>query len=254
MKDRYAVEASFYDLIYDYADDIPFYLEYASKSRGPILECACGTGRLLLPLARAGHDVLGLDSSNEMLKVLRAKLRKEALVTRKRVELVRGDMRSFSLPSRFAMALVAFASFLHNVTVQDQESCVRCIAKHLVPDGLFIVDAFNPDLTRPQQLLRLDKVKEFGTQIVLRSTAQEMDFKTQTMNCTNIYDFVAPTGAIRRKVVNYRLSYILKEQLVGLLERTGYRIEAVYGNVNREPFCEKSPRIVCVARKQEPSH
>jgi hypothetical protein len=125
------------------------------------------------------------------------------------------------------MALVGFASFLHNVTVQDQENCVRCVAKHLLPDGLFIVDAFNPDLTRPQQLPRLDKVKEFGTQIVLRFTAQEMDFKAQTMNCTNIYDFVGPTGTIRRKVVSYRLSCIFKEQLVGLLERTGYRIEAV---------------------------
>lgn len=254
MKDRYAIEASFYDILYDYAEDVPFYLEYASRADGSILECACGTGRLLLPISRAGHDVVGLDSSREMLKVLRAKLRKEDPATRKRVQLIRGDMRRFELPSRFAMAFVGFASFLHNVTVQDQENCVRCIAEHLLPGGLFIVDAFNPDLTRPQQLLRLDKVKEFGDQIVLRSTAQEMDLKTQTMNCTNIYDFVGPTGTIRRKVVSYRLSYIFKEQLVGLLERAGYRIEAVYGNAKHEPFSEKSPRIVCVARKQEPSH
>jgi SAM-dependent methyltransferase len=250
MMNRFAVEASFYDLLYDTTDDIPFYQEYASRTNGSILECACGTGRLLLPLARSGYNVVGLDSSEEMLSVFRAKLRKEDKATRRRVRLIRGDMRKFKLPSKFAMAFVGFASFLHLLTVQDEEECAKCIAEHLLPDSPFIVDVFNPDLTRPQQLLRLDKVKESGDQTVIRSTAQEMNFKNQTMNCTNIYDFVSTTGAIKRKVVSYQLRYIFKEELVGLLERTGYRIEAVYGNFSHEPFSEKSPRIVCVARKQ----
>jgi SAM-dependent methyltransferase len=249
MKNRYAVEATFYDLLYDPTDDIPLYLEYASKAGGSILECACGTGRLLLPLARAGHDVTGLDSNDEMLRVLRAKLRKEDLATRKRVHLVRGDMRKFKLPGKFAMALIGFASFLHNVSIEDEEECVRCVAEHLQLNGRFIVDVFNPDLTRPQQLLRLDKVKERGNQIVLRFTAQEMNFKNQTMNCTNIYDFVHASGAVKRKVVNYQLRYLFKDELVRMLERTGYRIDAVYGSVDREPFTEKSGRIVCIASK-----
>ena len=249
MKNRYTVEASFYDFLYDRTDDIAFYLEYASKGGGGILECACGTGRLLLPLARAGYHVTGLDSSEEMLRVLRAKLRKEDLATRKRVHLVRGDMRKFKLPTRFAMAFVGFSSFLHNVSVQDEEECVRCISEHLQPNGSFIVEVFNPDLTRPQQLVRLDKVKQRGKQTVLRFTAQEMDFKNQTMICTNIYDFVNATGAVRRKVVHYPLRYIFKDELVRLLERTGYRIEAVYGSVNHEPFIETSTSIVCAARK-----
>ena len=250
MKNRYAVEASFYDFLYDRTDDLPFYLEYAAKAGGSILECACGTGRLLLPLAREGYQVTGLDSSEEMLRVLRAKLRKEDPDTRKRVHLVQGDMRKFKLPTRFAMAFVGFSSFLHNVSVKDEEECVRCISEHLRPSGSLIVEVFNPDLTRPQQLVRLDKVKQRGNQTVLRFTAQEMDFKNQTMNCTNIYDFVNASDTVKRKVVHYPLRYIFKDELVGLLERTGYRIEAVYGSVNHEPFIATSPSIVCIAQKQ----
>ena len=249
MKSRYAVEASFYDFLYDRTDDLRFYLEYAAKAGGSVLECACGTGRLLLPLAREGYQVTGLDSSEEMLRVLRAKLRKEDSATRKRVHLVRADMRKFKLPTRFAMAFVGFSSFLHNISVKDEEECVRCISEHLRPRGSFIVEVFNPDLTRPQQLVRLDKVKQRGNQTVLRFTAQEMDFKNQTMNCTNIYDFVNPSGTVKRKVVHYPLRYIFKDELVGLLDRTGYRIEAVYGSVNHEPFIATSSSIICIAQK-----
>jgi len=246
---RYDIEATFYDNFYDSTDDIPLYLEYASKSGGTVLECACGTGRLLLPLARAGHEVTGLDASYKMLEVLKTKLRREEPAVRKRVHLVKGDMRDFKLPKTFAMGYIAFASFLHNLTVQDEELSVKCMFEHLQPDGLFVVDVFNPDLSRPQHLARLDKVKQHGKETILLFNAQEMNFKNQTINATNLYDFVSPSGSIKRKVINFQLRYIFKDELVRLLERAGFRIETVYGGLNHEPFNENSTRIVCVARK-----
>jgi hypothetical protein len=147
------------------------------------------------------------------------------------------------------MRYIAFASFLHNLTVQDEEACVRCMFEHLQPNGLFIVDVFNPDLSRPQHLARLDKVKQYGRETTLRFNAQEMDFKNQTINATNLYDFVSPSGSVKRKVINFQLRYVFKDELVRLLGRTGFRVETVYGGMNHESFNENSPRIVCVALK-----
>src|SRR5271157_4231071 len=95
---RYDIEATFYVIFYDSTDDIPLYLEYASKSGGTVLECACGTGRLLLPLARAGHESTGLDASYKMLEVLKTKLRRKEPGVRKRVHLVKGTCETSSYP------------------------------------------------------------------------------------------------------------------------------------------------------------
>ena len=248
MPYRYDIEAPFYDIMYDWTADIQFYIEFSSKIDGPVLECACGTGRLAIPLARAGADVTGLDQSKEMLNVFRARLRKQNAVTRKRVHLVKGDMRNFSLGKKFGMAFVGFASFLHLLTVKDEEDCLKSVLKHLRPSGIFIVDVFNPDLSRPQQLVRLDKVRQHGRGTILRFNEQEMDFENQLINATNIYDFVSQSGSVKRKVIRYQMRYIFKDELVQLLERTGFTVELVYGNFDRSPFHEKSPRIICVAQ------
>jgi len=71
--DRYELEAEFYDKIYDYKEDIPLYLEYSKNVKGSVLECGCGTGRILLPLAREGIKVVGIDTSKKMLAVAREK-------------------------------------------------------------------------------------------------------------------------------------------------------------------------------------
>jgi len=236
--------------VYDWTADIPFYLELASKVDGPVLECACGTGRLAIPLARAGADVTGLDLSREMLSVFRAKLRKENAGTRKRIHLHRGDMRNFRLEKKFRMAFVGFASFLHLLTVKDEEDCLKSVLKHLQPNGIFTVDVFNPDLSRPQQLVRLDKVRQHGKETILRFNEQEMDLENQLIRATNIYDFVSESGSVKRKVINFQMRYIFKDELVQLLERTGYTVEQVYGNFDKTPFQEKSPRIICVAQSK----
>ena len=249
MAYRYDIEAPFYDIMSDATEDIQFYIELASQVDGPILECACGTGRIAIPLARAGADVTGLDLSKEMLNVFRAKLRKENAATRKRIRLLKGDMRNFSLGKKFGMAYIAFASFLHLLTVKDEEACLKSVLEHLRPNGIFIVDVFNPDLSRPQQLVRLDKVRQHGEETILRFNEQEMDLENQMINATNIYDFVSPSGSVKRKVLRYQLRYIFKDELTRLLERTGYSVEQVYGNFDKSPFQEKSRRIICVARR-----
>ncbi|MGA1975145.1 MAG: class I SAM-dependent methyltransferase [Conexivisphaerales archaeon] len=249
MADIYDVEASFYDLFYDRTDDIPFYLEYASKCGGPILECACGTGRVTIPIAQAGLKITGLDINRRMLAVFRRKLAKEEPPTRRRVRIVRGDMRDFRLDQKFKMAFIPFASFLHNLTVKDQEDTLSRVCDHLEPDGLLLLEVFNPNPDRPSQLLRLDHVKQVKGQTLLCLSSQEFDKPNQSFDATMIYDFVSPNGVVKRRLLQFRLRYIFKDELVGLLERTGYIVQDVFGSIAKVPFVEKSPSIVCVARR-----
>src|SRR6202022_294603 len=122
--------------------DVEFYRALARESGGPVLELGCGSGRVLLPIARAGSDCTGLDSSDAMLRELARKSPPGNL------RLVPGAMQEFDLGSRFAFIYSAFRSFQHLLTVEDQLSCLRAVRRHLAPGGLFALDVFAPKLER----------------------------------------------------------------------------------------------------------
>src|SRR5829696_4325661 len=113
--DDYASIAELYDHVTLYRDrsDVPFFVEEAVASGGPVLEIGCGTGRVLIPTARAGATIVGLDFSEKMLGLCRAKLSREPADVQSRVRLVRGDMRDFSLGECFHLATIPFRPFQH---------------------------------------------------------------------------------------------------------------------------------------------
>src|SRR5579859_2562881 len=100
--------------------DVEFYVEEARRADGDVLEVGCGTGRVLLPIAVAGMTIAGLDPSEEMLSIARGKIAGEAEAVRLRIELVQGDVRTFSLDRRFHLAVIPYRAFLHLLTVEDQ--------------------------------------------------------------------------------------------------------------------------------------
>ena len=136
---EYIDYAEYYD--YDTASmvDAPFYLDYARQCGSPILELACGTGRLLITLAEAGFDVYGIDSSENMLSVCRRKIDEKNLAPR--VHPTLADMADFELERRdFALAFAAFRSFMHLYTHEDQRACLQRTFQHLRDGGYLIID------------------------------------------------------------------------------------------------------------------
>src|SRR5207248_6403549 len=125
--------------------DLPFYLGLAERVGGPILEAGCGSGRLLLPLARAGYEVVGLDSSAAMLALAGGKLASDKALAR-RVRLVRGDLRSARLGQRFNLVIVALDSFGLLVEQSDQRRAFASLRRHLLGGGLLAVDVANGNL------------------------------------------------------------------------------------------------------------
>ena len=125
--------ARFYDLEYSLKeDDLPFYLDLADRFGDPVLEIGAGTGRITLELARAGHEVCGIDDSARMLAIAGRKLGglPEAAG---RVELFQADMRDFALKKKFALCIIPFRAFLHNLSQADQLATLASIGRALRP-------------------------------------------------------------------------------------------------------------------------
>ena len=133
-------------------EDVTFYVDLARRANGPVLEYGVGNGRILLPMARHGVSVVGVDHSKPMLSDLRARLRAEPRDVQRRVRVVRGDMRKVALPRRFALVIAPFNTVLHLYTRPDVERFLARVHAHLTPRGRFVVDMSTPplgDLIRP---------------------------------------------------------------------------------------------------------
>ncbi|MGW8319515.1 MAG: class I SAM-dependent methyltransferase, partial [Candidatus Promineifilaceae bacterium] len=142
----YDTIARYYDLIHgELTADIPLVIELAQEAADPVLELGCGTGRLLLPLARAGHEVVGLDNSPAMLDLARAKLAKEPAEVRQRVTLVTADMAMFELTQRFGLVM-SLNSTLMNLPPMAMQATLNRANRHLLPSGQLLVDLDNPAL------------------------------------------------------------------------------------------------------------
>jgi len=116
-----------------------WYLDHLARSGGPVLELACGGGKLLEPIARAGHEVTGLDLSRTMLRFARRRIDALPPDVAARITVVRTDMAAFDLDRTFAAVILADNSFRELPTREQLRDCLSCIRRHLDPGGWFLL-------------------------------------------------------------------------------------------------------------------
>jgi ubiquinone/menaquinone biosynthesis C-methylase UbiE len=247
--------ARFYDDEYGGFDaDIPMYQAFAERTGSPVLELACGTGRVLTPLAQAGVHVTGLDISEAMLEIARQKI--AAAGVDDRVRLLQADMRDFTLDQQFHMAFCAINSFMHLETQADQLAALRCWHRHLRPGGLLILDLFPPN---PEELAnddgrmivqRIWEKPEAGA-IVVKQYTRQVDLAEQTLRVHFIYDETLLDGTTHRTIVPFVMRYLGRFEAELLLDKAGYLVEAVYGSWDLDPFESGSGRMILVAQRRE---
>jgi SAM-dependent methyltransferase len=126
-------------------DDVAFYRTLADERGGPILDLGCGTGRLMLPLLRAGHTVVGVDRAAPMLARAAARLRRAAPSVRRRALLLRGDLRRLPVRRRFLLAIAAFHTIQHLETDRELTRFFAGVARTLQPGAWFAFDTFAPN-------------------------------------------------------------------------------------------------------------
>jgi SAM-dependent methyltransferase len=129
-------------------EEVAWYVRFARRTGGPVLDLPCGTGRLLCRIAEAGFKVTGIDLCEEMLELARRNVFELTPAARERVKLVRADMTAFDLGERFGLIYVADNSFRELETLEALSGCLRCIREHLRDDGVFLMTErrFDPSL------------------------------------------------------------------------------------------------------------
>jgi len=235
--------------------DLDLWIGLAEKSGGSVLELACGTGRVLLPLARAGYDITGLDLSPYQLAVAKRKLAAEDEEVRKRVCLLEGDMSAFGVGERFGLIIIPARAFQCLLERADQRRCLEACAAHLRPGGLLAIDVFNPRLSR---LTAEGGVEESGEEypgvdgVTVRETGHtDYDLANQSMVWHSRYECTAAEGAVTVHQCVLPLRYFFRFEMEWMLEACGFEVEALYGNFDRSPFTAESPEMIFVARRKQ---
>ena len=249
--DEYEQSARYYDVWYeDFTEDIAFYQKLAEEEGGPILECMCGTGRIMIPLADAGFEITGVDKSSAMLDILSAKLDLIGGRVERNIDIIQGDIRTFATPKRFKLAIIPFNSFLHLLTTEDQKAALKNIWNHLERDGLLAISVFNPKLDRPEELLRHrgTKVTSKG-EIISKFEAQTFNLAERTSTAHYFYDISRQDKEFRRVTTTMTLRLAFHKEIVEMLEDAGFEVNATYGDYDFSPFRKSSERMTFVARK-----
>lgn len=242
--------AQLYDQVIPYRErsDINFFVDAAQESGGPVLEVGCGTGRILLPTARAGIPITGLDLSEHMLSVCRGELAKEPKEVQDRVNLIQGDMRDFSLAEHFSLVTIPFRPFQHLLTVEDQINCLTSIRRHLESGGKLILDIFNPSLTHltkdnlgEEVDLEPDFTTPEGITVRRCNKTVSRDLFNQINQVELIYYLTHPDGREERLVHAFSMRYLFRFEAEHLLIRCGFKVEEVYADFQKKPLGSTYP-------------
>jgi SAM-dependent methyltransferase len=245
----------FYDLENaDFVEDLDFWVGLAKDSGGPVLELGCGSGRATQQIARAGVAIVGLDNSEPMLALARAKLnRKPELAAR--ATLVHGDMTNFDLSSLFtvhcSLIICPFNTFMHLTTTAEQLALLSCARRHLNPGGLLVLDLTNPapayvDTNESLTLERTFRDDENDLAIQQFATTR-VDRTAQIAHILWQYDAIAADGAVQRTLVPLALRYTFPAEMSLLLERANFKLAHLYGGYDEAPLTDESERMIVVA-------
>ena len=257
--DSYHVSAKYYEAAYAAKPeliDVPYYLGLARRVGGPVLEIACGTGRVLLALARTGVEVCGVDNSVHMLQVLRENLSHEPREVQERVYIEAGDMRNFRLARKFPLIVIPFRAMQHMYTVHDQVDALKTAAFHLNENGKLVFDVFFPKFEYllegiGKEIFELEwKHPSDPTKIVRRYLRKEAHDKiNQNFRATFIYRTYQGDKLIREESEPLQMSYYTYPHLRALFLLAGLEPIEEYGSFNETPLDNTAEDILFVLKK-----
>lgn len=234
---------------------VAFYGGLAREAGGPVLEIACGTGRVTIPVAKLGFATTGLDIVPEMLA--RARRKSAGLPVR----WVEGDARTFDLRERFRLIFLTGNSFQAFVTNDDQAALLRRVRAHLHDEGIFAFETRNPLLPNTRTRAGLFVPLETREEEEHWPSFVNADGHEVRVSTTRVYDHVAQVvhltsyrrwragGREQTRDASTALRYTFPQELAALLHYNGFTIIRQYGDWNLEPLSAASPSILVVCRK-----
>ena len=250
----YELWAEWYDVVYSTqrSGEVEFYVDLARSSGGPVLEIGAGTGRIAIPTAQAGVDVVGVDLNEPMLARARANLR-ESGESSGSVELVHADMRDFDLGRTFPLVTIPARTLLLSTTAEGQQRTLERAAAHLAPGGALALNVFVPD----PDLLADDSEEPFESGMAVHPETgrrcrllalNRFDTFAQTNDGLQIVEELDESGSVIRRIeLAVEIRYVYPSELFEMLSEAGLAVSEAYGDFDRSPFTESSAELVVVA-------
>ncbi|MCI0744870.1 MAG: class I SAM-dependent methyltransferase [Verrucomicrobia subdivision 3 bacterium] len=248
-------DGALYDLLLgDFDLGLDFYVGLAKAARGPVLDVACGTGRILIPCLKAGVDVEGLDLFPAML----TRLREKASALGFNPTLHQADMAKFRLSRRYALIMIPFNAFPHNLTTDDQLACLQTCREHLQPGGLLAFDTVFPGLhwigtTSGTRVLE-GEIAHPDTGLPVRMWDTRTFERVQQLQ--HSYNEVEVLDAARKVVATFpsktTLRWIYKPEMELLLRTAGFARWQILGDFDGRPL-EKETDAMIVQAWTEPT-
>ena len=253
------VSAKYYDEAYatkEDLDDLKFYVDMAKANGGPVLELACGTGRILLPIAREGIAIHGVDNSLPMLNVLQDKLRQEPKDVRELVSTAHGDIRNFRSNREYSLVIIPFRPLQHMYTVEDQLAALQTAAFHLELGGTLVFDVFYPKFDSlnskvGEEVLELVWTPKSDRSKVIRRylRKESVDKINQNFSATFIFRTYQGERLIQEETEPLRMSYYTYPHLRALFLLTGLETVEEYGSFERTPLDNEAQQMIFVLKR-----
>jgi SAM-dependent methyltransferase len=203
-----------------------------------VLELGVGTGRVAIPLSENGLEVHGIDTSEAMIEKMRAKRGGD------RVQTTVGSFADFSLPTKFGVIYVVFNTFFGLLTQEEQLSCFRAVARHLDEDGVFVMQAFVPDVTRFDVHNQRVSVESVGVDDVTLETSSHDPFAQRTDSAY----VVIRKGRVTTYPVRIRYAYPSELDLMARL--AGLVLRERWAGWDRQPYPSQSWTHVSVWERE----
>jgi SAM-dependent methyltransferase len=239
--------------------DVEWYRRKAVESGGPVLELGAGTGRVTIPIAEAGVRVMALDLDAGMLDRLQKKTAMLPAEAQRRVTMHWADMRSFALDEQYALVIIPFRAFLHNVTREDQLATLRSVHAHLRPGGELALNVFHPSLEymaansgafagvwRWRETVNLAD----GRFVVYSDTTRYNTVKQRLESMIRTEEFGADGSLLLTNMMHLELAYLYPSDIASLLVDSGFELLRISGDFHGRPFERDGDELVVEARKR----
>jgi SAM-dependent methyltransferase len=242
----YRDTARFFDAFAERPDET-LYIELAKRFGSPILDLACGTGRITFMLAQAGYAITGIELSSEMLEIAQKKLQQLPEDVQSRVSLNPGDITNFQLDKKFAMVIIPW-SFKFLLTTNDQLACLRQVQKHLTDGGVFILDLYPHEIT--EKVGTETHTVEVNGSTITRTYTYSTDIFTQLRHCNARVDVVHSDGKTEQIETESVVSLIMPREADLLVRTAGFEIVEEYGGNDFSEYTSEDSKRVLVLKKR----
>ncbi len=255
MKDKNTINfdkvADIYDFYVNVDFDVPFFIKETENYRGEILELMCGTGRVSIPLLKAGKKMTCVDYSKGMLNSFKKKIDNEGYS----VDIVKMDVTNLKLSKKFGLIILPFHSLSEILTTEKQQEALKCISNHLETGGTFILTLQNPENRLKQADGKMRVIGKFSVdkdkEMVLSYTNQ-YNKKEGVVSGYQFYEIYNSDNIMTEKrYLEINFKPIQLNTLREMISKTDMEITKIYGDYSFGEFnIEESDFMICKLTKK----